>query len=93
MPTNINPADDVSRGLTVKELLSNERWLRGLAFLWEDKSSWSINPMSLTNISDEDPEVRPQGQANHFTQMEEKRPLDLMTLQYSSSSRELLLGF
>ena len=54
------------------------------AFLWEDKSSWHINPILLANISDEDPEVRPQGQTNHLTQMEEKRPMDLMMLQYSS---------
>ena len=84
VPTNINPADDVSRGLTVKELLTNERWFRGPAFLWEDKSSWPINPISLANISDEDPEVKTRGQTNHLTQIEEKRPLDLMMLQYSS---------
>ena len=84
MPVNTNPADDVSRGLTVKELLSNERWFRGPAFLWGDKSSWPINPVSLANISDEDPEVRARGQANHVTQMEETRPLDLLMLQYSS---------
>ena len=79
VPTNINPADDVSRGLTVKELLNSERWFRGPAFLWKDKSSWPINPISLANISDEDPEVRTQGQTNHLTQMEEKttiRPND-----------------
>ena len=84
VPTNINPADDVSRGLTVKELLSNERWFRGPAFLWEKKSSWPTNPVSSANLSDEDPKVRAQGQTNHVIQMEEKRPLDLMMLQYSS---------
>ena len=84
VPTNTNPADDVSRALTVKELLSNERWFRGPTFLWEDKSSWPINPVSLANISDEDPEVRARGQTNHVTQMEDKRPLDLLMLQYSS---------
>ena len=70
----------------MKELLNNEQWFRGPAFLWEDtcKSSWPINPILLANISDEDPEVRPQGQTNHLTQMEERRPLDLMMLQYSS---------
>ena len=77
VPTNINPADDVSRGLKVKELLSNERWFRGPAFLLENKSSWPINPVSLAIISDEDPEVRARGQTNHVTQMEEKRPLDV----------------
>ena len=53
VPTNINPADDVSRGLIVKELLNSERWFRGPEFLWEDKSSWPINPISLANISNE----------------------------------------
>jgi len=81
VPTNINQADDVSRDLTVKELLSSERWFRGPAFLWENKSSWPMNPVSLAIISDDDPEVRARGQANHVTQMEEKRPLDLMMLQ------------
>ena len=67
VPTNINPADDVSRGLTVKELLTNERWFTGPAFLREDKSSWPINPISLANISDDDPEVKTRGQTNHLT--------------------------
>jgi len=52
VPTNINPADDVSRGLTVEELLSNERWFRGPAFLWENKPSWLINPVSFANTSE-----------------------------------------
>jgi len=84
MPTNINPADDVSQGLTVKELLSNERWFKGPAFLWENKSSWPTNPVSLANISNEDPETRVGGQTNHATRIEKKRPLNLMMLQYSS---------
>ena len=53
-----------------------QRKFRGPAFLWEDKSSWSINPMSLAKMSDEDLEVRRRGQTNHLTQMEEKRQLD-----------------
>lgn len=70
VPTNINPADDVSRGLTAKELLSNERCFGGPAFLqWENKSSWPINPVSSAIISDEDPDVRARGQTNHVTQM------------------------
>ena len=84
VPTNINPADNISRGLTMKELLNNERWFRGPAFLWENKSSWPINPVSLANISDEDPELRARSQTKNVTQMEEKRPLDLMMVQYSS---------
>ena len=58
VPTSINPADDVSRGLTVGELLRKERWFRGLEFLWERESSWPIRRGSLPSISDEDPEVK-----------------------------------
>ena len=83
LEVGLGPTDDVSRGLTVEELLSNERWFRGPAFLGENKSSWPTNPVSLAIISDEDPEIRAQGQTNHVTQMEEKRPLDLMMLQCS----------
>ena len=84
VPTNINPADDVSRGLTAKELLNDVRWFRGPEFLWENETSWPTCPVSLARISDEDPEVRGRGQANHVTQMEDKWPLDLMILRYSS---------
>ena len=84
VPTNINPADDVSRGLTAKELLNDVRWFRGPEFLWENETSWPTCPVSLARISDEDPEVRGRGQASHVTQMEDKWPLDLMILRYSS---------
>ena len=83
VPTNINPADDVSRRLTAKELLNNVRWFRGPEFLWENETSWPTCPVSLARISDEDPEVRDRGQVNHVTQMSDKWPLDLMILRYS----------
>ena len=69
VPTNINPADDVSLRLTAKELLNNVRWFRGPEFLWENETSWPTCPVSLARISDEDPEVRDRGQVNHVTQM------------------------
>ena len=36
-----NPADEVSRGLTAKQLLECSRWLSGPEFLWE---SGACNP-------------------------------------------------
>ena len=83
LPTNINLADNVSQGLTVKVLLNKERWFRGPASLWENKTSRLTYPVSLANISDKDPEVRAQGQTNHVRQIEEKQPLYLMMLQHS----------
>ena len=84
MPTGINPADDVSRGLTVGELLRKERWFRGPKFVWERETSWPICRDSLPSISNEDPEVKRQVQVNHVTQVEEPHSLDLMIQWYFS---------
>ncbi|XP_078363512.1 uncharacterized protein LOC144647605 [Oculina patagonica] len=84
VPTKINPADDVSQGLTVEELLRKERWFRGPEFLWERETLWLIRRDSLPSISDKDPEVKRQVQVNHVTQVKVPHPLDLMIQRYSS---------
>ena len=73
-----NPADDASRGLSVEELLHQERWFKGPDFLWKEETSWPIPPSPLQIISDEDPEVKRQGQANQTTTVAEERKFDLM---------------
>ena len=55
---DLNPADDVSRGLCSEALLSSDRWIKGPAFLWEQKERWPQDPLSLDSISDADPEVK-----------------------------------
>ena len=35
-----NPVDDITRGLTLSQLVPEHRWSRGPPFLWQDKSSW-----------------------------------------------------
>ena len=50
--TEKNPADDVSRGLTVEQMLHQDRWLCGPAFLWDEETSWPVSPISLPRISD-----------------------------------------
>jgi len=42
--SELNPADDVSRGLTVEQLICSHRWLHGPEFLVEDESSWPELP-------------------------------------------------
>ena len=55
--------------------------------------------VSSVSISDKDSDVRGQAQTKHVTLMEDKRPLKLMALQYSSIFVKLskgvawLLGF
>ena len=39
-PGTLNPADDASRGLSARQLLSSERWFNGPAFLAEPESEW-----------------------------------------------------
>ena len=39
-PGSLNPADDASRGLSVHQLLSSERWFSGPAFLSEPEEEW-----------------------------------------------------
>ncbi|XP_044165857.1 uncharacterized protein LOC122949868 [Acropora millepora] len=55
---DLNPADDLFRGLSVKALLSSDRWIKGPAFLWEQRERWPQDPLSLDSISDADPEVK-----------------------------------
>ena len=56
--TTLNPADEASRGMTVDELLINERWKQGPAFLKQAEQSWPQRPVNLGEIPDNDPEVK-----------------------------------
>ncbi|XP_038060502.1 uncharacterized protein LOC119731404 [Patiria miniata] len=56
--SRLNPADDVSRGQTAEELLTNKRWLYGPDFLCLEDSEWPKSP-SLRDLPDEDPEIKP----------------------------------
>ncbi|XP_038131095.1 uncharacterized protein LOC119776626 [Cyprinodon tularosa] len=42
--TELNPADDVSRGLSAEELINSKRWLKGPAFLWQEEQLWPCQP-------------------------------------------------
>ena len=59
VPSELNPADEVSRGLTVQDMINNSKWLNGPTFLRKNEESW---PSDLTNaqneLSDDDPEVK-----------------------------------
>ena len=55
--TNLNPANDASRGLTADEILQNERWLKGLSFLWKSNEHWP----SQDQITPEIPEAGRNG--------------------------------
>lgn len=62
--TELNPADDASRGVSVNSL---ERWIGGPEFLCQSKETWPRRPDEMNaNIDDADPEVkRPTVCANY----------------------------
>ena len=61
---DVNPADDLSRGLSAEALLNSERWIKGPEFLWMPKEFWPPDPLSLGSVPDTDPEVKVNAKAN-----------------------------
>lgn len=51
VPTNSNPADFISRGLTVRSLVECEMWWRGPEFLYKPHQQW---PGAITDLSSEE---------------------------------------
>ena len=57
VPTDLNPADEVSRGQDADTFLKNDRWRNGPEFLWMSEDNW---PNQLVNLrlDKQDPEVK-----------------------------------
>ena len=57
VPSNQNPADDPSRGMTIKNFLECERWKSGPDFLWQPEINWPEKPSFLEPVL-ADPEIK-----------------------------------
>lgn len=54
-----NPADEVSRGLTVEEMSTSSKWLSGPEFLKKKEEFWPCDPtIHRSGPSDDDPEIK-----------------------------------
>ena len=53
VPSQLNPADDTSRGLDRKAPLQCQRWKSGPGFLWDPDSEWQLQPNSH-QVNDKD---------------------------------------
>ena len=57
--SELNPADEVSRGLTVEEMCANSKWLNGPQFLTRKDEFWPRDPtLHEPELSDDDPEIK-----------------------------------
>ena len=56
--SSLNLADEASRGMTVDEPLINECWKQGPPFLKKQEQFWPQRQENLSEISDNDPEVK-----------------------------------
>ena len=56
--TDVNRADDSSRGLKGHELSKQHRWMTGPNFLWLPESEWPQLPTDLDDVPLNDPEVK-----------------------------------
>ena len=54
----INPADIASRGVSAKELIQCSEWINGPKFLWNVYEKWNISGLPMTQLSNDDPEVK-----------------------------------
>ena len=53
-----NPADDASRGLTTKDLMTKSRWLKGPSFLWNENVVTQLQDVGDISVSTNDPELK-----------------------------------
>ena len=56
----IDPADDISRGLTAECLIESKRWLNCPDFLRKTEECWPKR-IVVADLSDEHPDVKPEG--------------------------------
>jgi len=63
VPSELNPADDASRGLRMDELLSNGRWFSGPKFIWNKADRWPTLPVVTADTED----LEPKKEAKAYT--------------------------
>ncbi|XP_068704307.1 uncharacterized protein [Montipora foliosa] len=57
--SDLNPADDASRGLTIEEMHAKDRWIGGPQFLRQKEEFWPPDLiLCQPELTDEDPEIK-----------------------------------
>ena len=58
VPTNLNHADEGSRGLRAEEFVNKSKWLTGPDFLWNSEVSASLFVDTELQLDNKDPDVK-----------------------------------
>ncbi|XP_028404804.1 uncharacterized protein LOC114527371 [Dendronephthya gigantea] len=85
--TQLNPADDASRGLSADALLQNKRWLSGPDFLWKTEDHWPSQLYNSATTLQEDPEVKIEPQTFATVAETQEDPLEGIFKRFSSWTR------
>ena len=56
--SNENAADHASRGMDGRSVLERRKWIQGPDFLWQKQHEWRQQPVILSEIANDDPEVK-----------------------------------
>ena len=87
--SELNPADEVSRGLTVEEMNANRKWLNGPPFLRKEEF-WHRDPtVHQPELSEDDTEIKRdiQSHSQSLTHHVSEDALSSLTERYSSWER------
>ena len=86
-----NPADEISRGLTVDEMRTNSKWLNGPQFLRKKRECWPRDPtVHQPELSDDDQEIKRDSQSCSQSLTHHRHPDVLSSLMERYSSWERL---
>lgn len=81
VPSEDNPADDASRGVS-PESLATDRWIHGPEFLLKPAAEWPRSPLLKPVVTEEDPEVRKRAVCM-AVQADSPTPVDTLLHRYS----------
>ncbi|KAK3736479.1 hypothetical protein QZH41_005829 [Actinostola sp. cb2023] len=88
VPTKENPADFVTRGLTVEELANKEMWWEGPSFLRKKAPEWPKSQISLDDAVNKEVKIKSlvndHGQVRAMVTIKEDTPLRIEPIRFSS---------
>eukprot|EP00112_Aurelia_sp_Birch-Aquarium-sp1_P011096 Seg2340.7 transcript_id=Seg2340.7/GoldUCD/mRNA.D3Y31 product="hypothetical protein" protein_id=Seg2340.7/GoldUCD/D3Y31 len=86
----MNPADDASRGVPVKDLTGDSRWINGPSFLWQTDETWPAKCIEDFKIEDDDAELKKSVQS-HSIAVKESHDMGMNELIFSKFSSWIML--